>query len=36
MPGEGVPSPADYEKTNHIGAEVVNDIADWILRAKIK
>lgn len=34
MPGEGVPSPADYEKTNHVAAEVVADIAGWILKAK--
>lgn len=34
MPGEGVPSPADYEKTNHIAAEVVGDIAAWVLKLK--
>ncbi|MDQ6786569.1 MAG: hypothetical protein M3033_07090 [Acidobacteriota bacterium] len=32
MPGEGVPTPADYEKTNHVSAEVVSDIAAWILK----
>lgn len=34
MPGTGTPSPADYEKTNHVSAEVIGDIADWILKAK--
>jgi len=34
MSGEGVPSPADYEKTNHISQEVISDIAAWILRQK--
>lgn len=34
MSGEGVPRPADYEKTNHVSAEVINDIAAWILKAK--
>jgi dienelactone hydrolase len=32
MPGEGTPSPADYEKTNHVSQEVIGDVADWILR----
>lgn len=36
MPGTGTPSPADYEKTNHISVEVISDIADWILKAKKK
>jgi hypothetical protein len=36
MSGEGVPSPADYKKTNHVLAEVINDINDWILKAKRK
>ncbi|CAN5531953.1 DUF3887 domain-containing protein [soil metagenome] len=36
MSGEGVPSPADYKKTNHVSAEVINDINDWILKAKRK
>jgi dienelactone hydrolase len=30
MPGEGTPSPADYEKTNHVSHEVISDIATWI------
>ena len=34
MPGEGVPSPADYEKTNHVSAEVITDIAAWIFQQK--
>jgi len=36
MPGEGIPSPADYEKTNHVSAEVIGDIAAWILQPRIK
>ena len=36
MTGTGTPSPADYEKTNHVSAEVISDIADWILKAKKK
>lgn len=36
MPGIGTPSPADYEKTNHISAEVIADISDWILKTKKK
>jgi dipeptidyl aminopeptidase/acylaminoacyl peptidase len=34
MPGEGVPSPSDYQKTNHVLLDVITDIADWILKAK--
>jgi dienelactone hydrolase len=34
MPGEGTPSPADYQKTNHVLLDVITDIADWILKAK--
>lgn len=34
MPGEGTPSPADYEKTNHVLPDVIADIASWILKAK--
>nr|MDQ3323939.1 hypothetical protein [Acidobacteriota bacterium] len=34
MSGEGTPSPADYEKTNHVSAEVISDIAAWILQQK--
>lgn len=30
MPGEGVPSPADYKLTNHVSEQVISDIADWI------
>ncbi|MGI8555996.1 MAG: alpha/beta fold hydrolase [Pyrinomonadaceae bacterium] len=26
------PSPRDYEQTNHVNAQVVSDIADWILK----
>lgn len=34
MPGDGVPSPADYKKNNHVPADVVEDIAFWILKAR--
>ena len=34
MPGEGAPSPGDYEKTNHVLPDVVSDIAAWVLRQK--
>jgi hypothetical protein len=34
MPGEGVPSPTDYEKTNHVSLEVIGDIAAWIFQQK--
>jgi dienelactone hydrolase len=34
MLGEGTPSPADYEKTNHVSAEVISDIAAWIMKGK--
>lgn len=33
MPGEGTPSPADYEKINHVLPEVIADIAAWISKA---
>ncbi|MBA3631725.1 MAG: DUF3887 domain-containing protein [Acidobacteria bacterium] len=36
MSGEDVPNPADYKKTNHVSAEVINDISNWILKAKKK
>lgn len=36
MPGEGVPRPADYEKTNHVSQEVVDDVANWILSVNKK
>lgn len=26
------PSPQDYEKTNHVNAQVVSDLAEWILK----
>ena len=26
------PSPSDYEKPNHVNAQVISDIADWILK----
>lgn len=34
MTGTGTPSPEDYKMTNHVSAEVISDIADWILKAK--
>lgn len=30
MPGEGVPNPEDYKKTNHVSEQVIDDIAVWI------
>ncbi|MDQ3181836.1 MAG: alpha/beta fold hydrolase, partial [Acidobacteriota bacterium] len=36
MPSEGTSSPEDYKKTRHVSAEVISDIADWILKAKKK
>lgn len=36
MTSEGTPSPEDYKKTNHVSAEVIGNIADWILKAKKK
>ncbi len=32
MPGEGVPSPADYKKTNHVSEQVISDITAWVKR----
>ena len=34
MSGEGIPSPADYSKTNHVAEKVIDDIVHWILQLK--
>lgn len=33
MAGEGTPSPAEYRAPGHVAAEVIDDIAAWVLRA---
>lgn len=32
IPGEGQPNPQEYNTAGHVAEEVVNDIADWILK----
>jgi hypothetical protein len=31
MPGTGQSTPAEYERPNHVAAEVVDDLAKWVL-----
>lgn len=31
MPGTGKSTPAEYERPNHVAAEVVDDVAKWVL-----
>lgn len=31
MPGAGQPTPGEYERPNHVAAEVVDDVAKWVL-----
>lgn len=31
MPGTGQSTPAEYERPNHVAAEVVDDVAKWVL-----